>query len=285
MKVVMTILVRDEADIVESTLRYHLSNGVDHIIATDNCSVDGTTEILRKYEKMGCLDYLHESAMDYSQEKWVTRMARLASSRHGADWVINCDGDEFFHPLRGGLKDVLLKVPGHVSMLSISRNDFVAVDRDEVMPPPVEMIYKMNISPNDKGRTLPPKVIHRGSDDVIVHRGNHKVTGPRFAKKSWFRKCKIDFPDIEVFHYPTRSFRQFETKVRNSGMSVVSRESLSENEFSRVRRWYRMMQEGRLAEEYTEYHYDPVRLEQAVAAGLVVEDTRLKDYFTRHPDL
>ena len=42
MKLVMTLLVRDEEDIVEDHLIYHLNQGVDFVVATDNRSVDGT---------------------------------------------------------------------------------------------------------------------------------------------------------------------------------------------------------------------------------------------------
>ena len=54
MKLVLTLLVRDEADIVESCIRYHLERGVDLVLATDHRSVDGTTDILRGYERDGC---------------------------------------------------------------------------------------------------------------------------------------------------------------------------------------------------------------------------------------
>ncbi len=42
MRIVLTLLVRDEADIIGSNLAYHLSQGVDFVIATDNGSRDGT---------------------------------------------------------------------------------------------------------------------------------------------------------------------------------------------------------------------------------------------------
>ena len=48
MTLVMTLLARDEIDIVESWLAFHLNAGADLVIATDNRSEDGTTEVLER---------------------------------------------------------------------------------------------------------------------------------------------------------------------------------------------------------------------------------------------
>ena len=53
MKLVMTLLVRNEADIVDAQIAFHLHAGVDFVIATDNGSDDGTVEILERYERAG----------------------------------------------------------------------------------------------------------------------------------------------------------------------------------------------------------------------------------------
>ena len=81
MKLVMTLLVRDEEDIVRENLDFHLAQGVDQVIVTDNGSEDATVEILREYESQGALRLLLEPSDDYSQGRWVTRMARLAADR------------------------------------------------------------------------------------------------------------------------------------------------------------------------------------------------------------
>ena len=44
MTVVMTLVVCDEADIVDAQIAYHLNAGVDFVIASDHESRDGTTE-------------------------------------------------------------------------------------------------------------------------------------------------------------------------------------------------------------------------------------------------
>ncbi len=61
MTLVMTLLARDEADIIESWLSFHLNAGADFVVATDNRSQDGTTEILERYAREGHL-HLHPRA-------------------------------------------------------------------------------------------------------------------------------------------------------------------------------------------------------------------------------
>ena len=86
MKLVMTVLARDEADIIESWLAFHLNAGADFVIATDNRSEDGTTEVFERYAKEGHVHLIREQGEDLRQDEWVTRMARLAATEFGADW-------------------------------------------------------------------------------------------------------------------------------------------------------------------------------------------------------
>src|SRR5437763_7219467 len=110
MRLVMTLLVRDEADIVDDHLAFHLAAGIDFVIAADNGSTDGTTDVLEQYAGDG---HVHRIDLPdpFSQIEVVTQMARLAATRFGADWVINSDADEFCWPRGGTLKDVLRAVP------------------------------------------------------------------------------------------------------------------------------------------------------------------------------
>jgi len=125
MKLVMTLLVRDEADILEANLDFHLSQGVDFVIATDNNSEDETPTILERYARRGLVHVLRETGDDYSQRAWVTRMARLAAADFGADWVINNDADEFWWPKIGTLKDALALVPSSFGAVIAPRTNFV----------------------------------------------------------------------------------------------------------------------------------------------------------------
>src|SRR6476619_5424597 len=107
----MTLLVRDEADVVDAQVAYHLHAGVDEVIAMDNASSDGTTELLERHERAGRLRLLREPSDEMRQDEWVTRMARRAAMEHDADWVLHADADEFWWPRGGSLKEVLATVP------------------------------------------------------------------------------------------------------------------------------------------------------------------------------
>src|SRR4026208_566017 len=111
MTLVMTLLARDEIDVVDSWLAFHLNAGVDLVIATDNRSEDGTTEVLEEYVRSGHVRLIREPGEDLRQNEWVTRMARLAATEYGADWVINSDADEFWWPRGGALAEGLDAVP------------------------------------------------------------------------------------------------------------------------------------------------------------------------------
>jgi hypothetical protein len=101
----MTLLVRDEADVVDSQISYHLNSGVDFILATDHDSHDGTTEILESYERDGVLRLFRVHG-EMKDADWRTHMARLAATDHAADWIINTDADEFWMPRAGTLEEV-----------------------------------------------------------------------------------------------------------------------------------------------------------------------------------
>jgi glycosyltransferase involved in cell wall biosynthesis len=109
-KLALTLLAKNEADVIDANLAYHLGAGVDFVVATDNGSTDGTREILQRYEADGVLRLIGEPSTDFRQGEWVTRMARLAAEE-GADWVINADADEFWWPRAGNLKEALERLP------------------------------------------------------------------------------------------------------------------------------------------------------------------------------
>ena len=109
----MALKVRDEEDVIESVLRYHRAQGVDFFIVTDNASTDRTPEILGRWVEAGLAQVIDEPSPELRERghEWVTRMARVAATEHGADWVVHGDADEFWWPLEGTIPEALASVP------------------------------------------------------------------------------------------------------------------------------------------------------------------------------
>ena len=206
----MTLLVRDEADIVDAQIAFHLHAGVDFVIATDNRSSDGTTEILERYERAGHLRLLREPGDDMRQDEWVTRMARLASTEHAADWVINSDADEFWWPRSGSLREVFATVPARYGVVrGCWRHYLPRPDDGSFFAERMTVRLAAPAHPGDKQTIhhVHQKVAHRARPDVEVERGNHNAAAPGLEPlRAWH--------PIEVLHFSLRSVAQMERKGR-----------------------------------------------------------------------
>ena len=165
MKVVLTLLVRDEADIVDAHLAFHFAAGVDFVIATDHRSGDGTSEILERYASEGVLRVIREESQVARQAEWQTRMARLAATEHGADWVIPSDADEFWWPRAGSIPEALASVPAEFGVVRALTRNFVPPYDDHGWFGDRMTLRLATPAPiNDPGTPFRPvvKVAHRG---------------------------------------------------------------------------------------------------------------------------
>ncbi|NOR87919.1 MAG: glycosyltransferase [Bacteroidales bacterium] len=276
MKLLLTLLVRDEEDIIEENIRFHLNQGVDFIIVTDNNSVDSTPKILKSYEQKGVLHIINEPQDDYSQSEWVTRMAQLAYKEYNADWVINSDADEFWWPKEGNLKETFQKIPKDISVLEINRHDFIPLI-DLEKPFYQRMIYKKAVSINHLGQALPPKVCHRGFGDVIIKQGNHLLIHPTNIST-----IKTDL--IEILHFPMRSFKQFENKIKLGGAAYERNTKLNKAVGGTWRRLYENYQAGTLEGFYKKGLFKQTEIDKLIQIKELTVDTRLRDYLIEHQE-
>lgn len=270
----MTLLVRDEADILDAQLAFHLNAGVDFVIATDHRSDDGTTEILERYANEGWVHLLREESSGFRQAEWASRMAQLAATDFGADWVINADADEFWWPRGGSLKDILECVPPRFGIVRCFERHFAPrpsehghfAERMTVRVTP----YARQTGPEDPFQ-MAMQVIHRADPFVTLMQGNHDVTsGGLLTLRGWY--------PFEVLHFPLRtceqSRRKFEHKRRATQVepTAVGLHMLSAG---------RAIEEGRFDEWYSRYVVDETTLAQGLVDDALAIDTRLRDALRR----
>jgi hypothetical protein len=267
-QIVMTLLVRDEADIVAAVVEHHLAAGVDLIVATDNGSVDGTEEILRAYADANVVELHHEPALDYRQSEWVTRMARRAAAVHGATWVLNADADEFFWPpsLPAALGDV---TDGSV----VVRRDNLVADPTASGAWPHRLVLRDPLSLSPRGTRIGPKLAHPGDPDVTVAAGNHAATGPLVGAVSARQP-------LQILHAPDRGFAQYERKIRNGGSAYAVNTVVGQEVGWHWREDYDRLRDGTLAATYAARQRSLDDVERQLATGDLVRDTRLRDRLT-----
>lgn len=274
----MTLLLKNEADIIESNIDFHLRHGVDHVIATDNGSSDGTLDILATYEKRGILTVIHEPGRDFSQSRWVTRMVHLARDRYGADWVLNNDADEFWYPSKGNLKTELAVSP--YNLIGYERHNMLCPHEREKkgdwhldaryrildpLPPPTlaDTFPDEFPSPHFYWR-LPGKVMCRAAGLKRVHQGNHDAD---------FENKNSSTSDATViYHYPFRCRSQFLRKVIQGGSAYARNKELPPSVGWQWRRWHNKYLENRSEEIFREVMPSKQRLLRDLAEGILVED-------------
>jgi hypothetical protein len=270
MKLVMTLLVRDEEDIIAANIDFHLAQGVDFIVAMDNLSVDCTPKILRDYERRGLLHYILQQEDNYMQHRWVTEMAQIALTRFGADWIINNDADEFWYPETGDLKQVLGAIPVEY--------DAVMVERINFLPRPIRpgdffadvMTMRERTSVNALGQLLPGKVCHRGYLDIEVEQGNHNVSRNSQA-------VATTTAPITVLHFPIRTYRQFANKIALGGAAYARNTILPEGIGSTWRYLYELWMKDELKTYFQRQIDDTPR---GIEEGKSVFDDRLKCFLS-----
>lgn len=280
MKIFGVSMVRNEADIIGLTVLNNLSLGLDRVLVLDNGSTDGTDKILRALAKEDKRVRYIQDDSPFNQAAITTELAREAH-RQGADWILPFDADEFYWASRGNFRQILadseagaLRVypinfiqarSQHESnldaLLSMTRRAAESV-------PPGRLARRMTMS-HQIGflqMAYPEKWISRPTVEIEIGRGNHIVWGTngKHAKGH----------GITCFHAPLRSRSLLASKMERShrlqGAGVVG-------EAWHVWHWARMIEEGKLDEEWAANSYQGKHLDVYGQRYRVVFDPRLRN--------
>lgn len=199
--VIAIALVKDEADIIEHTVR-HMAEQVDRLLVADNGSTDGTREILDDLELDLELTVRDDPEVGYFQSRKMSILAADAGQM-GAAWVVPFDADEWWYSPFGRIADILAGQP-EAAVVRAELYDHVATGQDPEGDPVSRMSWR-------RREPAPlPKVACRPYPRVTIHQGNH---GASFGQT-------ID--GLVVRHFPYRSVEQFERKVRNGAAAYAA---------------------------------------------------------------
>ena len=241
----VTLMVRDEADVLPAWLDHHVAQGFDVFVITDNGSVDGTTELLTAFAARDdvTVDLRHDPLHHKQQGTVVTGMARDAAAVHHADWVVNADADEFILPVDRSLTvrqafEQLDPAIGAFTVPVVNMTGLLATSGSGI----ARLHWRDERSLDElhaAGLLAPPSTnaVHVGDPSVIVVQGNHQVSVANGAPVP-------EALALEVLHLPWRSWSQYEHRVEVSGRAYEANPDLTPSPRHHGMRDYRRLHEG-----------------------------------------
>lgn len=254
LKLIITLLVKDEEDILETNIRFHKAMGADGFIVTSHNSTDRTNEILEKLKQEGIiLEIIYETDPAYNKVMFVDRMIKIAKRKYKADWIINADADEFYYSKDLNLKKSIIKYKKtNVNVLKVDSTFYYPDNREDFLRSPYfvtrpflkYVAEKLDITnkPEFKGfigSNGCTKVIHKTKGYKRIVIGNHDI-------KMRYKVC-VEPADIVLYHYTIRNYNESIKKVKRykeslkligKGFGVHMRKIIQEYESGELKKNY-----------------------------------------------
>jgi hypothetical protein len=192
-------LVKDEADIIETTIDHLFAEGVERVVVAENGSSDGTPTLLRDLARRHALTVVSDRLAAYYQRQKVTRLAR-AAARAGAGWIVPFDADELWFAETGTLADFLANTDADIVRAEVWNYVPTAADDASEKNPVRRITHRQPMPAAD------PKFAFRAHRRAMVLDGNIQVFRP---------SSRPIGGGLRVAHFPYRAAEQFVAKMRN----------------------------------------------------------------------
>ncbi|WP_170125358.1 glycosyltransferase family 2 protein [Jannaschia seohaensis] len=220
--------VKDEVGLIEAAILHLRAIGVDHIIACDISSTDGTGEILdayrsRNFEVLTLPDEAIGSRIN-EPDGWFAQAKRMYE-KAPADWVMFLDADEFWLPATGNIKDCIAQTTADV--LTVNRYNVVLGPHGPCVPGEMrpdsfdrillfaDRVAKMQLAlqadeniPWIRGQ-VGPKILARINRIEGVTAGQHAA----ISDHPDLRRAKPS--DLIIAHVGLSTLSRFERKLQN----------------------------------------------------------------------
>lgn len=231
-------MVKDEADIIDHTLRHLIASGVDGIVIADNMSTDGTRGIIERVRREAPIPIIIQIDDEpaYFQSQKMSRLMHKALDACESPWpfIVPFDADEL----------LVCSTPGNATFGSFLRhasanafripmtNYFPCIE-DLANDNPFERIQHRHLPPN----TL-PKVVFRATYGMTIAQGSHSVLDTEHQPVPL-----TDSGVLRICHFPYRSAEHFIRKVVNGGRAYRA-SSLPEHQGAHWRAYYEAYERG-----------------------------------------
>lgn len=223
MKIISITTIKNEADIIESFVRYHV-NIMDLMIILDNGSTDDTLNIINNLKKENLpivvlidKDKYFEPFIKYNY------LLDIALNEYSADIVCPLDCDEFIICQNGNPRRIIEEIPKY-SYFKVKWRTYVPTVHDDenikFVPSRITNIRDENLETNYKV-IIPKELVDEFNIKISI--GNHDVdVCDKFKNKITL----IDDSKLNIAHFPLRSVNQTKSKVLLGYPNTLSRNNV-----------------------------------------------------------
>ena len=279
-KIVLVASTMDQDDILEDFIRWHLHLGVDLIIVQDLGSRDRSRAILKRLAYGPRIEWFAARERDMKKYRPGVALAELARDKHLADRIILSDVDQFTCCDGGDLRAVLSDASERqISCLNVPCFNMTGPMPDgtraiETLTFRIDRPVLVTAEEQLSGELRVPYIFIRHPPHTIVRAAAFVTYGPggHFAQVSWGGTEDTD--KLRSLHYCMRRYDKLDTKVRNAADFFRLNQHLEPWWGWHWRRWIRLMEVGRLRDDYETQFLSPALGQQPVRDGTFsIDDT------------
>lgn len=272
MRLGAVISVKDEHELVGPAIAHLRAIGIDHIIACDMGSTDGTYEFLesQRSDDDFWLTRLSDQEPDHFESWSAVNVALVKSAR--LDWAMFLDADEFWLPATGRLRDCHDLY--HADVFSVAR--FNVPPAPGLAPPAggfgpghyAELLLLTEQVPDLRARleadaamswvraAAEPKVMARPDRIAAIELGSHDVIAGDAAEMKYAKPR-----DLVIAHLPLTTPARFRRKLENiRNVFKVHGKFFSGGLAWHWQRWLEIEAAGGLDEEFARMMLDEATL-------------------------
>ena len=263
MKLVTISTIRNESDILEAFVRYHLQF-VDQMIIINHRSADSSGQILQNLKKEGLpIELTEETSLELQQGLFLTYSMKKAVKDYGADWVIPIDADEFLAVSReGSVREVMEELPRD-KVVKVPWRTYVPLPSDNFQEPNVlKRIQHFRSKENQNLRKIMiPRSLAMKKNGLIAA-GNHGFVRESFRKQKEFPYVHMD--QLVMAHFPVRFSQQIMAKAFVGWLACLAKPNRLPTENFHLKELYDRFKNGR---EISPEELTSMALEYATSSG------------------
>lgn len=282
MKIVASVGLKDEVELIGPVISHLRAIGADHIFVSDGGSTDGSLEYLDSISGDADIALLPYDDSKPGLDERANGMVFDAARAAGADWLILLDADEFLLPAGGSLKESVARA-GDADVIQIARFNTVLLPDGLALPlPPVPARYdEILFYAPDSGHKIarenvradadlpwirlvqPDKVIIRPDRVTGAAAGGHAAKGADLTE--------VRAPDLLIAHVPFSTEARFARKLRNiERIYAATGKRWGKDSAWHWRRWLdNVASHGGVAGEIARNTITPALCEELQADGMI----------------